>query len=1175
MTLYNKNANFQYALEIDGLPYIWYKAPSEPALPDDIKLIKAANTDYPDSCWRRYRDTSNFVDYTSAVSNPVAQNTWVYFNPGGAAMIGRTKKFNQINMNYGLSNTFTGTVTYSYWDGSGWVVFTPTSDTTNSGTVDGAIVLPDLPAWEASAQESDSEEYFYIRIDIDTTGGTSYIASVSCTNYAVYKNVYSGLNDINLMGSTLNPSGCSFEGGQVNFSLVIKPGNKPKELLRIGARGADRYVQLTDSLEQLSGSLATSGSSVFAVDDNISSWPVTGTLHIGQEAIKYSNRLTASNEFVVEERGYLKTKIKSHKVDSYKSYYPRVQSDITNWPKRGARLYIQSPNSRVADQTQWIELVNGYIRQSPKINEDGLSIELSITPWTSALQEPLEAPGGSTALQKGYHVFDGQVGNICRMCYQQWEQGAAYNRIVRFDTAVGSTTINNCATAKHQDIFDPTASKLDKRGQIYLPTAEIVKPSGYYGSATDETGGFNITGPMPTSLSGNIDWVKNAKVTLPITASGWTTKTTYPDFPGVGYYPSQSVAWPGDAINAINSQWTPGTTQGDDGLWADMSVIPFDSNFNSPMLQLYANFESSEDSMDFKLTLKPEDLGAQYFYPYGDGRRIDNAGQEDEQLYTLWYGFSMDDPDNPTTVRIDRRTRELVAWSRDNFKLDSRASTDGKYPTNFKIKGFADAFYQMGEKFILVEEDIFPANYPFFITVKYKEDGQDNVSVIRITNKEEASIHFPGTPGVMLTVDYDYRWSTQSFGAWSNKDEPVIYYWPHWKRELPWVIILELLLSSEGGQFESIYDILPFGLGLSEDEVDIDSFTNISLPAGAVSEVDDLYLTDETNIIDFISSILKLNGMAIIPKRVGTKRKLALVTVNPTCSKEFKGVIGNGDWDPKNRPFSYNFEKQIINVIDVNCNGDYEGNSNLSIRLEDNPSIQEQGSSKVESIDAPWLQLSPLNAAEQKEALYPASQNRFILFGSPRREYSGVVAYSGKVALLNVGDVVLVTANNILDNKGNIGVSSAPMKILEIEPNLEDNTSSITLSYYDLNLTGWAPAALGSAIISTTAIAFEDNQYSDADLDIKDAEYFVAGDEIRLCPKGDYGNSVTLIIDSISGSSVTFTTAHGFVAADILTGLTMRIIEYNSASTEQKTYAYLCDSNGTLGSDNDPGFEYA
>ena len=69
------------------------------------------------------------------------------------------------------------------------------------------------------------------------------------------------------------------------------------------------------------------------------------------------------------------------------------------------------------------------------------------------------------------------------------------------------------------------------------------------------------------------------------------------------------------------------------------------------------------------------------------------------------------------------------------------------------------------------------------------------------------------------------------------------------------------------------------------------------------------------------------------------------------------------------------------------------------------------------------------------------------------------------------------------------------------------------------------------------------------------------GDVVDYLPLGDHDNAITgLVIQSISGSTITFTAAHGISAANG----TLEPTTYANASTDHRQDAYLANASNVI-----------
>ena len=96
-----------------------------------------------------------------------------------------------------------------------------------------------------------------------------------------------------------------------------------------------------------------------------------------------------------------------------------------------------------------------------------------------------------------------------------------------------------------------------------------------------------------------------------------------------------------------------------------------------------------------------------------------------------------------------------------------------------------------------------------------------------------------------------------------------------------------------------------------------------------------------------------------------------------------------------------------------------------------------------------------------------------------------------------------------------------------------------------LSPVAWNATATVSTIPSTTTVTVNQNDYSESNID--DSSFFRAGDVVDYLPVGDHDNAtIGLVIQSVSGDTITFTAVHSLTVA----GGTLEPTTYASASAD-------------------------
>ena len=135
--------------------------------------------------------------------------------------------------------------------------------------------------------------------------------------------------------------------------------------------------------------------------------------------------------------------------------------------------------------------------------------------------------------------------------------------------------------------------------------------------------------------------------------------------------------------------------------------------------------------------------------------------------------------------------------------------------------------------------------------------------------------------------------------------------------------------------------------------------------------------------------------------------------------------------------------------------------------------------------------------------------------------------------------------------------------IKSINQELMSEGCSLEIIKTGITSVNWNSTLKVTFVTSTTVLTVSTNEFSD-----NDTSFFSAGDIVDFLPYGNEDGAITgLTIQSIAGSLVTFTAAHG------VSGLgTLEPTAYASASESHKKDAYLA-SSGILGT-SDEAQEY-
>ena len=923
-------------------------------------------------------------------------------------------------------------------------------------------------------------------------------------------------------------------GGSATCKIDLIPGNHADQLLRLGPRGADHNATLKVDIADQFVTPAT-----IVVNEDISAWDASGYLHIGQECFTYSARTVATPwQFTCTGRGYFDSRVKGHLIRDIQGGPPYVRSDVTNWRLRPAVLWMASvPQGTLPVAGDWIQQVNGFIREAPEEVGRGTAVKVVVTPWMNAVDSPLDGVTDATSLINYKHPMGGEFANRLGGIHLAYERGAAYRE--RINSVDGTLKILTVNWDQHYAHFDPTESD-GRRGDVQASTLPPERPDGtapsagnaYNGTSDDGTGTLTMGGAY-TSVAANM-LIENA---FAIHSQGKIIVST-----------DTMLDWPMDALDIVNTGWDKDTVTESGGTFANCQFV-FQDAKGGDVLKCRCN-----GSAPVKLW-----------------RSLQPSG-------SCWYGMSLKPKDGS---RIPHMTLEnWDEYNRDRWEASHTIQATRATPStrdSFPIVGCARAFWQTGEKYILVTEDVF-GNAPFQVRVEATDpDGTTFRQLMTISSIVTATSVFAGEDGYLLTVSEERRGRYRSFGNWPGRNRCVIRPVVGWRDTSPLTVITELLSSSEGDAYTSADDVQPYGLGFTDDELDFRAFERYPLPGGVVSEVAWYEITDAETVLDVIGSMLQLIG-AVLHQRLDPATGKRLVTISPAApATKFQSLasIGDGVWSPYNRPVATN-QSAIENVLEVTPR-DVDGEEPQAVRLENRAAAAEWGSSSSVSIAAPWLDIRSETAEGRKAALLPVAQDRWATFAHPRRVVTGSVPYR-VAARLDAGVTVLVTASDARNYDGTVGVTEAVGTVVDIQqdPGMATCTLSVLLNH--LQTSGWAPALDVTAITNVTTVVVGNNTYLQATdpvtgETIRDYHLFTAGDVVRVCPAGDYASSVALTIVSVSSAgSIALSGNHNLGAN---TDATIRPADWDSAGSNLTQYVFLCDEDGLLGAGDDEGYEYA
>lgn len=1015
-------------------------------------------------------------------------------------------------------------------------------------------------------------EYEQSRVFLLTVGGLSvryYSGTVAPSTTAVPGTGgalnYTDVNAIVGVGNQrleLDPAkGIASESG-VTVVLAsrgtFETANDPaRQLLRVGWRGADRMCTLATTLDHTTG-----GGATVEVDRDVTGWTTPALIHVGAEAIWATGTAAGPNRFTGCTRAAANTRPQAHIVDSTSSRTPIITSHCVNWRTRWALLQVA--NRRLDGSiSSWTDVVRGFIESSPVMEDDGLTISLTILPLSGLLSMPIggqvaHAQRGETHLVQGFHAIDGQNG-IAVQHAQIWDQGAAF--LATPDNDVGGAgfipMLGNWEEA-WGNIFEDTGGVLTpphpRNGRL-IHRGEIYEANGIDAVA----GRINLQdATAPNNATSVNETIQNAEVIEIVEHVVFTPGT------------EQIVTWPEDLLSALNdgtaaaggTGWIPGTKDGADGQWADVRV---EGNDHPEGAHLAVHLNTSRPFQPLKLRFQA--------IPEGEGSI--------SVWRKLWYGLDFNRVNDDPGLEGRRYPESLPSW---RWTQPVTRSNQYEDRDRILIRGFARGYYQTQERFLLLEDDILDLTAGNqHVRVTYPERGETKQAILEVEAKSTAVDPADGATviGYRYTLTSASRQTAPSFGDWPGEErvkvEPVASFF----ESGPTDIMLRLLISGQGvGTNSATYDSLPFGYNLDQSEVDVNSFTRYPVPAelGKWS----LTITEGDSGEDVLGPMARALGAAIVTRldQSTGQRRIALVPATLERALDASVAVTNGDIIANRRPTSGTDDK-LVNRLVVRLFDPVSGEPvKPDIIFNDRPSIDEAGGETQSlELELRGLRIESDSFVEMGRILSPIFQSLSEQFGQARRVYRFGLAMA-KALLVGVGDTITLTADDARGVDGTRGISVLPVRVLEVEHGWWQEGSTVRAVTYGLRGTGWAPALQVAAVVSPTEVTVEANAFTATENPITgaaqtDVSFWAAGQPCECVPRGNFaGRTVDIFIGTIVGNNVTFVDNVGAAKNHGLSvGDTIRPPAYDSAATAHQVYAYLADTNETLGASAVDAFE--
>jgi hypothetical protein len=959
-----------------------------------------------------------------------------------------------------------------------------------------------------------------------------------------------GIVSVGAFGASIDPSGGvgQYEPIEVTLGINKRQGLQDPGIIfgRCGARSITTKAKITANVDR--------DDSFIRVDTDLRTLSFPRLMHIGAETVRVS---TASAIIlnVPAGRGAGNTPLQNHSIDLEGVKVPEITSEITTFRGRRAKLYMshQYPDGSLSD---WAVVCNGFIESTPTIDQ-GDTVSLSLVPMVALIDQVSADKGlNQTRLLEGYHYFGDDAGNTLEYG-MQLELSTSHVHEMSIDDSstltANTLSIISGTNILVQDFDESLPTGLDSNGDPYTSVAHPRFPRLLIGS---------LYPAYPTSISATtnaagrdvylcaLDSTPSGTVTTAQAQRSWNvmieTRMELKQHTISGL-----KQWP-NVINDTLESDGPSSTQGNTGgllKWRldeqNQLIVSKLSDSDKPSkLTLWTRRDTLRSALDDRFT----------YAQYWDGDFPNPALQNHLRL---WYPIDLGEGEEELSFAEDRSQGLIL-----NVVVSAIQPNSAH-----QLRDVAKAYYQHREDRLLVEDSLglptTAGSDRFDIVVSFYDRRSQSIKeqVFKATHQSTAT--FSGTNvGYYIHLDRNYIHENQSFADWSNGERALITRGGRYDSERPGAAILKLLMSGGGQGYNSVYDVFAVGCNLNSNHIDIDSF--LSIDSASPFTVSGQFLGVGADVRSMIDDLLKLLGACMVMKRNAQGQSLiTLIPVGAERSADTVVNIAEGDWlvDPPPHWDSY---EDIVTQIKYEYDFDpIEEKYKSEVIFNNQEAISRYGGERSQiTLTLPGVSSDQFGrgAGDVYAEFLPTSQRIFNLLSNPLRVWRGSIG-TGKSALLDLGSYVTASSPHLRGYGDSYGVTNGIGFIRSIRQELMGEGCDLELLTTGLSPVAWNATATVATIPTGTTVTVNQNDFSRSSVD--DSSFFTAGDHVDYLPLGDHDNGITgLVIQSISGNTITFTAAHGISAA----GGTLEPTTYGSASDEHKQDAYLANASNVIDS---------
>jgi len=964
-----------------------------------------------------------------------------------------------------------------------------------------------------------------------------------------------GIISVGAFNSSIDPSGGLASYSPLSIELsILKDGSDSDPGIIYGRVGKKSSGVTQCNLEEVLNFDALP--QTIDIDKDLTSLSTPRLVHIGSETFRAS--AFTSSTVTLDERAVGGSEYQYHAISLQGSSVPILSTEITIFRGRRCKLFIAYQDS-AGNVSDYECIINGFIESSPSV-EDGDAVALSILPLVSLIDGELaDSKKGISYLLQNFHYFHTKS-NIMEYG-SAW--GNDYFLLLSNPTAISGTetTIEVDAPQFYlDDIFDLNRPKGE--GFISPHPRYPLLLIGAIELATFPTAFSTVGTPTITidhSITGS---VSQATILTYFTSNnrGYGKIPKRGEIKRVTIASNELKAWPECLNDALSSQVSTTSHKGVDGV---NHALSFNGSYSSTRLRatpladqrgytpghmgkvhLWYSSQWYNESPNFRYAYWPTDNNE-------DTRPLSN---ENRLFYPLDYWM---DGTKPNFAGSSLKVRVI--------ELTNKRSDSAQIAVNI-----ARAYHQANENSILLENSLgLPtsptANVFYGIQVETYDYYAKRSKALSYQATHEEAVSFGGsTVGYLVRLrGSSYNRSNGHFGDWQGEDRTQVTRGVLAYQVTPGEIML-MILQSGGGGNNGAYDTLGVGLSIHEDNIDINSF--LANGTSTVSALNTNFSIDDFNPRDFIDSLLKALSCIITMKR--TAGSVPKITLTPLASENEQFVsatIDAGNWLSAPPP-TWSIYEDIVTQIDIKYGWDNDSNEfRDNVIYNNQEAINRYGGEKSKiSLELYGVDAEEIGAGAGDAYNYflPIAARVFNVLSNPMRLWAGDIG-TGQSIYLDVGSYVKCSSPHLKGMGDEYGVTEEIGMIKSINQELMAEGCSLEIIKTGITSVNWNSTLKVTFVTSTTVLTVSTNEFSDNDIG-----FFSAGDVVDFLPYGNEdGAIIGLTIQSIVGSLVTFTAAHG-----VSTLGTLEPTVYTSASESHKKDAYLAD-NGILGT-SDEAQEY-